>query len=425
MSYKQIPREYLYTAIRVLSLCALFFASMLAVDYYFNANTFCHEGASCEIVAKSEFGQKYGIFLPTLGLVAYTFFFMTSFFFAKTKWKVFGLSTRTFWVPLASICCAIGALLFIIVQAIEINAFCWLCMGIDTSAILMTSPAILLMLGMKSDLPNKKTLGNPLIWIAMYIAIVGGPLTWGMYNPPALDTTAASATAIEYQQQIDTKVPEFIRSKYVKGKVNIYEISSFGCPFCQKLHPILNDLIKEYGEDKINVARTTLPIHMSDQACAAYYCADKLGKGTEFANCMFEDTPKDEGKDIADIIAHGDHCNLPKNDFVACINSDEARQAIIAERKSVKDAGFQGAPTVWIDAQQIVGLNDVTVYRQAIEMNPIMRKDEPSTTKEVEEASILTTTHAPFYTILVIAFLVLISGLVLAQKAKEENSHTA
>ena len=85
MNIRTIPREWLYTAIRVLSLSALIFASMLTVDYYMSANTFCHEGASCEVVAKSEFGQKYGIFLPTLGLVAYSFFFLTSFFFAKTR----------------------------------------------------------------------------------------------------------------------------------------------------------------------------------------------------------------------------------------------------------------------------------------------------------------------------------------------------
>ncbi len=413
MSIKQIPREYLYTAIRVLSLCALFFASMLAVDYYMSANTFCHEGAQCEVVAKSEFGQKYGIFLPTLGLVAYSFFLFSSFFFSKTRWTVFGKSARTFWLPLAIICCAIGALLFIVVQATQIHAFCWLCMGIDTSAILMVIPAVLLILGRKSELEGKKTVGHPVLWLALFIAIVGGPLSWGMYKPAVLDTSAATASAEEYQKQIDEKVPEFIKSKYVEGKINVYEISSFGCPFCRKLHPELNKLLAEYG-DKINFVRTTLPIHMSDDACAAYYCAQKQGKGTEFAECMFESPAEDaEG-----IVKHGTECDIPKDEFIQCIQSEEAQNAVANDKKAVKECGFKGAPTVWIDAQTIVGYNESDVYRQAIEMNPLARKAESTADTET---SALTSTPILFQFDLALAALMLIAGIALSLRKRRED----
>ena len=68
-------RDLAFFWLRILSLVALIFASALAVDYYFSSNTFCASGASCEVVAKSDFGQKYGKFFPTLGLLTYTVVF--------------------------------------------------------------------------------------------------------------------------------------------------------------------------------------------------------------------------------------------------------------------------------------------------------------------------------------------------------------
>lgn len=416
MTIKSIPKEWLYVAIRVLSLCALIFASMLAVDYYMSENTFCHEGESCEVVAKSEFGQKYGIFLPTLGLVAYSFFFLTSFFFAKTKWKIFGKNAGTFWVPLAIICCALGALIFIIVQAAEINAFCWLCMGIDTSAILMTIPAALLLTGHKNEQTPRPTIGHPVFWIALYLAVVSGPLSWGTYHPPVIDTSVATADLAEYQKQIEQKVPEFIRSKYVEGKINVYEISSFGCPFCRKLHPELSELLAQYG-DKINFNRTTLPIHISEDVCAAYYCAQKEGKGDKFANCMFEEPPQD----AQSIIKHAKDCELPEQEFIACIQSQEAKDAVAADKAAIKDCNFQGAPTVWIDAQQIVGYKHKDVYKQAIELNPLFLTDK-NDAAPAEEPSIFETKPVLFGTCMSVSAIVLIVGIVLmAAKRKKEG----
>lgn len=347
---RNIPKGWLYTAIRVLSLVALIFASALAVDYYFNANTFCGAGASCDVVAKSDFGQKYGIFLPTLGLLAYSFFFLTSFFFAKTRLKFLGKSLSTFWVPLAIICCAVGAILFIVVQATEIHAFCYLCMGIDTSAVLMVIPAVLLLLK-KDDEGDIATrpLFHPVLWLGLYVLAAGAPLSWGSFQPPARTTTA----------------PEFIQSFYKEGKVNIVEISSFDCPHCQKLHPHLNALIESYG-DKINFKRITIPLDARKEACIAYYCSELQNKQEAYANCMFEDPSKDADK----LLAHARECSIDEASFKDCLVSEQASKAIDDMLKNIRNIGFEGAPTVWIDSTSIVGYNEakgIQPYRDAIE----------------------------------------------------------
>ncbi len=358
MSIRQIPRGWLYTAIRLLSLSALFFASMLAVDYYFNPNTFCHEGASCEVVANSEFGQKYGIFLPTLGLLAYSFFFLTSFFFAKTKLTFLKKKLSTFWVPLAIICCAIGALLFIVVQAFEINAFCWLCMGIDTSAILMVIPAIFLFLNKsEEDETPEKLAESPIFhvvgWIGLYLLAALGPLTWGSFQPPV--------------EKVSTDVPAYIQSFYKPGKVNIVEISSFDCPHCRELHPQLSALLQQY-DDHINFTRLSIPLSQRKEACVAYYCAEQEKKSEQYADCLFKEPSKESGK----LLEYARECSINEDSFKSCLTDPKTSEAVDQMLENIRSIDFKGAPTVWIDNIQIIGFDKskgMTPYKNAIEKN--------------------------------------------------------
>lgn len=386
---RRIPKGWLYTAIRVLSLVALVFASALAVDYYFNANTFCGAGASCDVVAKSDFGQKYGIFLPTVGLLAYSFFFLTSFFFAKTRRKIFGKSLSTFWLPLAIICCAVGAVLFIVVQAIEIHAFCYLCMGIDTSAVLMVIPAVLLLLKKDDERDaSVRPLFHPTLWLGLYVLAAGAPLSWGSFQPPARPTTA----------------PDFIQSFYKDGKINIVEISSFDCPHCRKLHPNLNKLLESYG-DKINFKRITIPLGARKEACIAYYCSELQNKQEAYADCMFEDPSKDADK----LLAHARECSIDESSFKACLVSEQASKAIDDVLKNVQNIGFQGAPTVWIDSTPIVGYDEskgMQPYRDAIEKT---------------EVSLHATFPVAFAICLFISGVLLIAGIVVTVLARNRQ----
>lgn len=347
--FRNISRSALYTAIRLLSLVALVFASALAVDYYFNANTFCNAGASCEVVAKSDFGQKYGIFLPTLGLLAYSFFFLTSFFFTKTKRTLFGKSLSTFWLPLAVICCAVGAFLFVIIQATQIYAFCYLCMGIDTSAMLMVIPAVLLMRNRNTSEEKHASFFHPILWIGLYVLAAAGPLTWGTFQPAAVESTA----------------PQYIQSFYKPGKINVVEISSFDCPHCRQLHPEFSKLIAEYG-DKINFTRLTIPLGRNKEACVAYYCSELQKKQNAFAECMFENPSKDPDE----ILAHAKHCSIDESSFKSCLADPASLKAIDEQLKNIQSINFQGAPTVWIENTEIIGYNaakGMTPYRDAIE----------------------------------------------------------
>ena len=392
MKIRQIPRGWLYTAIRICSLGALVFASMLAVDYYFVAHTFCEEGASCAVVAQSEFGQKYGIFLPTLGLVA------------RTREKVANKSLSTFWLPLAIICCAIGAMLFIIVQAVEIHAFCWLCMGIDTCALVSVIPAVLLFMNKteNDEIPNPATKLHPIFWCALYLAIACGPIALGTKEaafPPPAPEVAADADP----------VPQFIRSFYVENKINVVEISSFDCPHCRKLHPKLNALLSEYG-DRINFTRLTIPLGKNLEACVAYYCAEKQKKEDQFADCLFENP----SKDINVLLDYARQCSINEDSFKQCVTDPESSKSVAEMISQIKQSGLQGAPTIWINDRQIVGFKEslgIQPYKDAIENNV--------TTDDDSEKAV-----AAFHVAgsgLILAIICLIAGIPLTVASRKKS----
>lgn len=417
MKVREIPQGWLFTAIRLLSLGALFFASMLAVDYYFVAHTFCEEGASCAVVAQSDFGQKYGIFLPTLGLLAYSFFFLTSFFFAKTRLKLFRQPLRTFWLPLAIICCAIGAMLFVVVQAVEIHAFCWLCMGIDTSALIMVIPAVLLMLQNKklkeesddtADAVPARTILHPVLWCAIYLAIACGPIAYG--------TTEKSAPEPQKTESGEIVVPEYIQSFYVPGKINVVEISSFECPHCRQLHPELTKLLLEYGE-RINFTRLTIPLRGHKEACVAYYCAEKQKKASEFAECQFEQPSTDTGK----ILEYARECSINEDAFKSCLTDPASLAAVDDILKNIQNTGFEGAPTIWIDQNKIVGFDKkrgMEPYKAALDQKKASVNDGANATRAAHIVTLIG---------LILGALCLVFGIVasVSRKRYEEADKTA
>lgn len=385
MNVRRIPRVGIYAVIRLLSLVALAFASALAVDYYFNANTFCSAGAACDAVAKSEFGQKYGIFLPTLGLVAYTTVFFSSFYFARTRRKLFGQSLSAFWFPVAIFGCAVGAMLFIYVQAREVKAFCWLCMGIDSAALAMVIPGILLILGRNSEIDEPRTRPHWLVWAGLYVLAAGVPLAWGTFQPPA---TAQN-------------VPELVAQYHVADKINIVEISSFDCPRCRELHPELSQLIKSYG-DKVNFERVMIPLDRSRDGVIAYLCAERQDRSESFADRMFKEPTKEANK----LREYAVQCELDASAFDRCIVDPELNNEVDKTLKALKASDFRGAPTVWVDDIAIVGYRPeggMDVYRNAID-----KKD----TKPMS--------HLPIALIacLVLAAVLIVSGAVSGRRTR-------
>ena len=73
--------------------------------------------------------------------------------------------------------------------------------------------------------------------------------------------------------------------------VTIVEFSDFQCPYCERAYPVINAVLKTYG-DKVLLAYKHFPlvtIHPHAQKTAeAAVCAAEQGKFWEFHNALFE-----------------------------------------------------------------------------------------------------------------------------------------
>jgi predicted DsbA family dithiol-disulfide isomerase len=92
--------------------------------------------------------------------------------------------------------------------------------------------------------------------------------------------------------------------------------------------------------------------HAHDAARGAV-CGEKLGKGDEMADKLFE-VPVDEltPAGIGDIAAG---IGLERAAFDKCVADPSTEQAITIDKTDFQIAGGRGLPLLWIDAERILG----------------------------------------------------------------------
>jgi len=107
-----------------------------------------------------------------------------------------------------------------------------------------------------------------------------------------------------------------------------------------------------------------LPRHTSALGAAkAAVCAEAQGKGDEMADRLFE--VEDLGPQSLRRIAV--ELGLDAKAFDACVASAGTADRIQRESKLLRDAGFQGLPTTYVGARQIVGAQGEEVFREAFD----------------------------------------------------------
>ncbi|MBX3273364.1 MAG: thioredoxin domain-containing protein [Sandaracinaceae bacterium] len=305
--------------IRACALVSLAFSVATAIEYYGGGGTFCSEAGDCARVrAYAMHVHEHGIFLPIAGVVSFTLLF------ALTLPK-----GRTF-ARVAAACALLGAVAagaLVYVQA-SLGAWCWLCMAIDSSALVAGSAAAWLLAQTPED-PDTLGPGLSTTWWAGFWIAALAPVVYG-------------ATLQ------DPELPAQIRALHREGAVNIVELADFECPYCRLMHPALRAAIEQSGHD-VNLVRLTYPLRFHENArpaSIAYYCAVAQGQGEPMADRLFEGP-----LDRETYLAHARALSLHEASFTACLD-DPATDARVQEDMALVDRiGMQGLPTVYIGAR--------------------------------------------------------------------------
>jgi protein-disulfide isomerase/uncharacterized membrane protein len=333
-----MTRRILNILLRVALLVSLLASAALFVDYSTATPSFCGVRSGCAAVKTSAFSAVAGIPLPHLGLGVFSGLYGLAIWASRPRhYKVLA--------GFAGVA-GLGAVAFIGLQLFVIKAICQWCMAVDTGAIVAAISAILLTRPSDVDDPSSVEEPRPLrfLWAGLALAVIAAPLFW---QHPAPQVT----------------VPEPIAAHYEDGKVNVVMFTDFECPFCRRMHPVVEEL-REAHPGRVNLVRLMRPLRGhpgAEPAALAYLCtpaeqrdamADRLYGGSSE-----ELTPKG-------VVAIGKELGLDPGDLGRCMVSKETKDRLDEEIELFKVAELRGLPSLFVNTELVQGA-DIPAFESA------------------------------------------------------------
>ncbi len=161
-----------------------------------------------------------------------------------------------------------------------------------------------------------------------------------------------TALDISFAQDIDTAGSPFLGNK--NAPVSLVVFSDFQCPFCSKVQPLLDEILKN-NPDKVKIVFKHLPLKMHKQAepaALATIAAHEQGKFWQMHDALFALGKKINKKSI-EKAAEGIELDMDKfkKDLASPATQDKLKKDMIDAGK----AGVSGTPTLFINGRQVKG----------------------------------------------------------------------
>lgn len=196
-----------------------------------------------------------------------------------------------------------------------------------------------------------------------------------------MDPVKYSAPAFLYPQPETAQEPEPIKpiqfsAEDLKGRpsmgpedaaVTLVEFSDFHCPFCARLSPTLDQLVKNH-EGRIRRVwwHSPLPMHPNaSQAHAASECANEQGKFWEYHSLIFQDISKSQ--DDAGLLSLAEKLGLNQEQFKSCLGSETVKTLIQESVKKAQSFGVDGTPSSYINGKPVVGAQPLESFEKAVQ----------------------------------------------------------
>lgn len=146
-------------------------------------------------------------------------------------------------------------------------------------------------------------------------------------------------------------VPAVNDGDYIRGDVDapltIIEYSDFECPYCERFHPTMEQVMEEYdGQVRWVLRNFPLSFHPNaEDAGVAAECAGQQGKFWEYGDELFAN--RSSFSDDYYLELAGDF-GLNTSDFTECYEGSEARAKVRAQAQGGAAAGVTGTPGSFI-----------------------------------------------------------------------------
>jgi protein-disulfide isomerase len=150
------------------------------------------------------------------------------------------------------------------------------------------------------------------------------------------------------------------------AKVEIIEFSDFQCPYCERAYPVVNQVLKTYG-DKIRFVYRNypLPSHPNARPAAeAAACAAEQGKFWEYHNRLFEHQDKLGDTDLKE---HAAAVGLEMGRFTTCVNTRKYQKDVDADIAAANEVGVTGTPAFFINGRPLEGAQPFEAFKEVLD----------------------------------------------------------
>jgi len=308
--------------VRCLALVAIAVSGAMVVDHFAVAAPFCGGEGGCGAVTSTAYARPLGIPLSILGLTAFSGYLALSLASGTLARKLLG------WASIVAGAVGIG---LILVQRFQLQQYCPMCLVIDSAGLLMALTDCVFPLALASPAPGRRA-----PWIGAAVALALAPAVWFQFQP-------------------DPVAPDYVRERWVAGKVNVVEVFDFDCVYCRDTHPVLKAVLTKADAD-VNFIRIPLamdPSGLSYQAGKVYLAAERNGTGEQTVDKLME------GEQLTpELIAAATGTDAPADDSVAA-EIDRANAAYHA-------SSYKGLPQIWVNNLLLVGASEQSRIESAI-----------------------------------------------------------
>jgi len=179
----------------------------------------------------------------------------------------------------------------------------------------------------------------------------------------------------QHQVKVALAAPEVTRvevaaSGPAKGpaaaKVTIVEFSDFECPFCGRVMPAVEKVMKDY-EGKVRLVFRQYPLDFhphAGKAAEAALCAADQGKFWELHDKMFASQKELEVEKLKD---YAKATGLDSLKFDACLDSGGKKALVDADQKAGSEAGVNGTPAFFINGILLSGAQPYEKFKDVID----------------------------------------------------------
>ena len=200
------------------------------------------------------------------------------------------------------------------------------------------------------------------VWLL--VAVFVGGVVWGLVKNTTLTPSEPSALL------------SISSSDWVKGnsgsKIVLVEYSDFQCPACAAYHPVVKQLVEEFGNDVAFVYRhfPLRQIHPNaDLSARAAEAAGAQGKFWEMHDLLFENQKEwsNQKNAVDSFVKYAESLGLSSEQFKSDIDSKEVKQKVNEDYNGGTSLKISGTPTFFLNGKKLQNPRNYEEFKSIIE----------------------------------------------------------